>query len=94
MREDSFGFLPHSVVYSGSLEKNLDNVWHEVPWSPTIHGHACFASYGTQYVVATSFFPKLIRTCEVERLIVSCGSRLLLHQESPQCALFAIFSIG
>jgi hypothetical protein len=45
-------------------------------------------------VVATSFSPKLIRTCEVERLIVSCGSRLPLHQESPQCVLFAIFSIG
>jgi hypothetical protein len=46
------------------------------------------------YLVATSFFPKLLRTCEVERLIVSCGSRLPLHQESPQCVLFAIFSIG
>ena len=31
------------------------------------------------YVVVTSFFPSLIGTCEVERLVVSCGSRPPLH---------------
>jgi len=54
----------------------------------------CQFRHFQNYLVATSFFPKLIRTCDVERLIVSCGSRLPLHQESLQCALFAIFSIG
>jgi hypothetical protein len=44
--------------------------------------------------VVTSFSLPLIGTCEVERLIVSCGSRPSFDQESPRCALLAFFSIG
>ena len=47
------------------------------------------------YLVVTSFFPlSLIGTCEVERLIVFCGSRPPFQQESRRCALLAFFSIG
>jgi hypothetical protein len=47
-----------------------------------------------RYIVPTSFFPPPEGSCEVERFIVSFGSRPTLNQESPKCALFTIFSIG
>ena len=36
----------------------------------------------------------LIETCEADRLVVSCGSRSPLQQESRRCAFFIISSIG
>ena len=57
-------------------------------------GYVMDGNMQTAYIVVTSFFPSLIGTCEVERLIISCGSRPPFAQESPRCPWFAFFSIG
>src|SRR5438132_12442105 len=47
-----------------------------------------------RYVVVISFFQLSAGACDVDRLIVSCGSHSPFHEESPRWVLFAIFSIG